>query len=260
MQSLTSALRHNEGVGEPLPTVFRSLARKGWKLRRAQVAMFAAAPNVGKSAFALGLVQTMKLPTLYVSADTDPFTTILRVAAKQTDTAIDVIEKELEVEEFKTYYEGVVRSVDFIRFVFEPGPTLEDIDLEVSAFVEVYGAPPEVIVIDNIMNVECDDGDEIRGLRLVMKAMHHLARKTGAAVLVLHHLTGEWEDGEKPAPRRALYGKISQLAENIYTLGKTGMFFGVSCTKNRNGAADPTAQDVVWLHCDLSRMKIEEPE
>lgn len=258
MQTLTRALRQNDGIGEPLPVVFPTLNHKGWVLRRAQVVMIAAAPNVGKSALALSFVVNLGLPTLYLSADTDPFTMILRSAAIATGDTLNHIERALQAGG-AAYYESVLDELDHLRFVFDPGPTLEDIDLEVSAFNEVYGTPPEIIVVDSMMNVQCDDGDEFRSLRIVEQALHQLARTTGACVIVLHHVTGEWEDGQEPPPRRAINGKISRRIETILTLGKSGEFLGIACVKNRGGPSDPLAGNSVWFHCDFDRMSINDP-
>lgn len=253
MLTLARTINTASGIGESLHPVFYTMGERKWFLRRAQVVLVAAAPNVGKSAFALKLAIEMKLKTLVISADTDPFTTTLRAAAAVTGDKMSVIEEAMKGPG-RAYYEDALRELDYLRFAFDSGPTLEDIDLEVSAFNEIYGEPPELIIVDNLINVQCDDGDEFRGLRLISAAMHQLARATGACVICLHHVTGEYEDGLKPPPRRALHGKISKYPELILTLGKEGTFLGVACVKNRNGPHDPLAGNTMWLYCDLERM------
>lgn len=259
MLTLSRTLSTASGIGEPLDPVFPTMGKRKWFLRRAQVVLIAAAPNVGKSAFALKLAIEMRLKTLVISADTDPYTTMLRAAAVITGHKMSTIETAMRGPG-RVFYEEALQELDYLRFVFDSGPTLEDIDLEVSAFNEVYGEPPELIIVDNLINVQCDDGDEFRGLRLVSAAMHQLARATGACVVCLHHVTGEYEDGLKPPPRRALHGKISKYPELILTLGKEGTFLGVSCTKNRNGPHDPLANNAMWLYCDLERMIFEDQQ
>lgn len=151
------------------------------------------------------------------------------------------------------YYEEVLQELQDVRFVFDGGPTLEDIDLEVSAFNEVYGQPPELIVVDNLINVQCDDGDEFRGLRIVEQALHQLAIATGACVLVLHHTE---EDGSTaPPPRRKIFGKITRRVAMILTLGREGAMFGVACVKQRSGPADATGGNAIWLHADFEHMQ-----
>lgn len=234
------------------------MERKKWLLRRAQVVMIAAAPNVGKSAFALFMAINLKLPTLYLSADTDPYTTILRSAAVTTGHSMSTIEAAIRGGAGE-FYEDVLQDLQDIRFVFDAGPTLEDIDLEISAFNEVYGQPPELIVVDNLINVQCDDGDEFRGMRIVEQALHEMARATGACVVVLHHVTGQFEDGQEPPPRRAVNGKVTRRVEVILTLGRQGSMLGVACVKNRSGPADPLAGNAIWFYCDLEHMQFEDP-
>lgn len=258
MQTLARALRGNEGIGEPLPSVFPSLAKQRWHLRRAQVVMIASAPNVGKSAFALELARRLKLMTLYISADTDQYTMITRTIAGQTGDSIEVIERAIQAGA-ADYYESFLNDLDDVRFMFDAGPTLEDIDQEICAFNEVYGQPPELIVIDNLINVQCDDADEFRGMRIVEQATHEIARSTGACVVLLHHVTGEFEDGLEPPPRRAINGKITRRIEMIFTLGRSGEWLGVACVKNRSGPADPLAGNAVWFHVDLAHMQFEDP-
>jgi hypothetical protein len=43
---------------------------------------------------------------------------------------------------------------------------------EITAYVELWDSYPEVIVIDNAMNVEAEMGEEHAGLRLIFKELH----------------------------------------------------------------------------------------
>ncbi len=65
----------------PLPDVWVGLAAKQIKFRRGQVCMVAAAPNAGKSMFALIYAIKAKVPTLFFSADTDTTTVMMRAAS-----------------------------------------------------------------------------------------------------------------------------------------------------------------------------------
>ena len=55
----------------PLPDVWKNLVKQSIKFRRGQVCMVAAAPNAGKSMFALIYAIKANVPTLFFSADTD---------------------------------------------------------------------------------------------------------------------------------------------------------------------------------------------
>lgn len=231
------------------------LARRGWSLRLGSLVVVAAAPNVGKTAWALDVVRRLHRRTLFVSADTDGNTMALRLAAQETGRTLS----DLESDPAEVARVGhLADSWLWLASLHDASPTLGDIDEEVQAFVEAWGDLPEVVVIDNLMNVQSDDGDEFGGLRRISAALHQLARGTGALVIALHHVTGEWEDGTRPPPRRALHGKISKLPEQVFTLGGTPGGLAVACVKNRFGPSDPLASDPEWLSADFSRMKFSE--
>lgn len=217
--------------------------------------MIAGAPNAGKSLLALAWVAGLNLPSLVLSADTDQFTTALRAAAMATGLSMRVLEARVEREGRQALAE-LIEGLDNLQFCFDPSPSLDDIDLEVKAFTEKWGSAPEVILVDNLMNVIGDDGDEFRGLRIVMAELHDLARHSGACVIVLHHVSGEYDGTSDPPPRRALHGKVSQLPEMILTLANNGTHLGVACVKNRTGNHDATGKLNVWLGLDAERMAL----
>lgn len=251
MQRPTNSLR--AGGTNTLPSPYRFMDRRGWKLRLGSLVIVASAPKTGKTAVALDICRRLHLRTLIISADTDENTMAQRLASQVTGrTMVDLEDDWDAVVE-------AVRDQDWLWFGTPNGaPTLEDIDEEVRAFAEAWGAPPEVIVIDNLINVQADDGDEFRGLRQITAALHQLARASGALVLALHHVTGEWEDGTAPPPRRALHGKISKLPEQVFTLGGSPGGLGVACVANRFGPSDPLAEEPEFLYTDWSVMRVSE--
>lgn len=231
----------------------------GWRLRRAQVAMIAAAPNAGKSLLSLAWVAAMGLPTLVFSADTDEFTTGLRSGALVTGLSMRLLEHRVE-REGRQVLADLTDELSNIWFCFDPSPTLDDLDLEVRAFTEVWGAPPEVVVVDNLMNVISDEGDEYRGLRIAMAELHDMARRTKACVIVLHHVSGEFDGTDTPPPRRAVHGKVNQLPELILTLANRGNSLLVAGVKNRTGPADASGRMFIQLHLDSERMSLIDPK
>ena len=130
---------------------------------------------------------------------------------------------------------------------FESSPTLEDIAEEVKAFEELWGQSPELIIVDNLMDVATDGGEEFASMRAIMKELKYLARATNAAVLVLHH-TSEGVVGTPCQPRSALQGKVAQLPALILTLGLVGTSLACAVVKNRYGKADANGTSVMtWL-------------
>ena len=221
----------------PLPDVWADLATKQIKFRRGQVCMVAAAPNAGKSMFALVYAVKAKVPTLFFSADTDTTTVMMRVAAHTSGHNQVNVEQRLSSDSH--YYDNNLEKIKHIKWVFDSSPSLDDIELEVKAYVELYGQAPELIIIDNLMNVAAETDNEWAGLRAIMMELHDMARKTEACVLVLHHVSEQSEYGSPtmPPPRRAIHGKVSQLPAVILTLGydpSQGML-RVAAVKNRFG-------------------------
>jgi predicted ATP-dependent serine protease len=215
------------------------LYRFGFVPRRGQLLMVAGQPGAGKSAFALWFAQRMNARTLYFSADMDAHTAVTRLAALITGFTVDEVASGLNGPGFG-YYEQELQHTS-IQFCFDSGPTLQDVADEIAAYVELWDAYPEVIVIDNAMNVEAEMGEEHAGLRLIFKELHRLARETGAGVVVLHH-TREEASPFIPQQRASIQGKVAQLPERILTVAldtSQGAFL-FAPVKNRGGKQDAT--------------------
>jgi DnaB-like helicase C terminal domain len=199
--------------------------------------MVAAAPNAGKSMFALVYAIKANIPTLFFSADTDISTVALRVAAATSGHTQVTAEANLNND--PNYYRKYLDGVSNIQWVFDSSPNLDDLEMEIKAYVELYGIYPQLIVIDNLMNVVAESDNEWAGLRDIMMNLHDMARKTEACVLVLHHVSEASEYGSPtmPPPRRAIHGKVSQLPAVILTLGydPSQGFLRVAPVKNRFG-------------------------
>jgi len=154
---------------------------------------------------------------------------------------------------------AALRSSDHIRWVFDSSPSLNDIDLELSAYEEVYGYDPTLIVVDNLIDV-ADGDDEFSAGRKVMKELKFLARDTGAAVLVLHHTTEAHfvADGRAPA-RASILGKDTRLPALVLTCHThSDGFMAVAVVKNRYGPADPSGGSPVFLSFDPAKMILKE--
>ena len=127
--------------------------------------------------------------------------------------------------------------------MFESDPTYTDLLLETMAFAEAHGRYPEIIVVDNLMNVVGENEDEWGSMRDTTKAFKRLVRFTDAALFVLHHMAERRTDNTVPAPRSDLQGKVSQLPEVILSLAfDGGSELKVAPVKNRFGPADATAR------------------
>lgn len=237
MLNLTRAWSGVETKATPLPDVWETLKKNQIRFRRGQLCMVAAAPNAGKSMFSLVYAIQAQVPTLFFSADTDVTTVMIRAAAHTSGHSQLTVETNLDND--SKYYDKSFEKIKHIQWVFDSSPSLDDIELEVKAYQELYGLPPELIVIDNLMNVAAETDNEWAGLRAIMMELHDLARNTEACVLVLHHVSeaSEYGDGTMPPARRAIHGKVSQLPSLILTLGYDvmGKQLRVAAVKNRFG-------------------------
>ena len=224
--------------------------------------MVAAAPNAGKSMFALIYAVKAKVPTLFFSADTDTATVMMRAASHLSGHSQLLVEGNLTSN--RHYYDKHLDNMSNIQFVFDSSPSLDDIELEIKAYVELFGIPPELIVIDNLMNVVAESDNEWAGLRAIMVDFHDMARKTEACVMVLHHVSEQTEYGKTtfPPARRAIHGKVSQLPALILTLGFDPLdkTLKVAPVKNRFGPHKADGSDFATLFVNYSVCQISDAD
>lgn len=262
MLSLTRAWGGVTTKATPLPDVWRTLKDKQIRFRRGQVCMVAAAPNAGKSMFALIYAIRSEKPTLFFSADTDITTVMIRAASHISGHDQLTVETNLNLN--PSYYEKHYEKMAHIQWVFDSSPSLDDIELELKAYQELYGVAPELIVIDNLMNVVAETDNEWAGLRAIMTELHDLARNTQACVLVLHHVSESSEYGNQmdaPPARRAIHGKVSQLPSAIVTLAYDpfNKLLKVASVKNRFGPHQADGKDYVSLTANYAACQIQDP-
>ncbi len=220
---------------------------------RGQLTLIAAPPGVGKSALTATIALKSKVPCLYFSADSDAFTQVSRAISILTDWKLEESAKRVLAGDL----DGITERLDEIpiRMIYEASPDLDDIERVIKAYYELYGDFPELIIVDNVTDViiESDaEGNASTGLNALMKYLHGMARDTGACVIGLHHVTGEYNDAVKPIPLRGLKDQIGRVPEMVLTLWKKVSEFGgtrlmVSTVKNRGGKADISGQEAVEL-------------
>lgn len=258
MQALDQAARAADAGGHPLPTAWPTLAAQGVEIRGSELTVIAGQPAAGKSAFALATAVRIGVPTLYFCADTAAWTMAIRAVAMTTGLPQDQVEEKLSSDPH--YADGAFDSMRFIRWCFDSAPSLDDIDNEVAAYEEVWGRNPQLIVIDNLVDVS-DGDDEWAAVRRTQKELKYLARETGAAVLVLHHVTEAFQVNEGSAPSRSsILGKDTRLPALVMTVTNENGFLGVAIVKNRYGKADPSGRSLTWFAFDGARMSINELE
>jgi len=250
-------LAGEEAGSTSLPDLHPQLGRKGVKLRRNSVTMVVAQPNGGKSAWALHYSIKSNVRTLYISADTDQKTTMLRSAAIMLDRRVDEIEQMVDAGDRGQIANAMADLEETLRFCFDPSPSLDDIVLEIDAYLELFGDYPQLLVIDNLMNLVGGSEGEWAAMREACVAMHHIARSTEACILLLHHVSESDSKSVYPAPRRAIMGKVSALPEQILSVSidPDENEFRVAAVKNRHGKHDASGRDWTPIPIDLTRMR-----
>jgi predicted ATP-dependent serine protease len=259
MRTLYRAISGKEVGGEPLPSTFKSLQNNEIVLRRAELNLIAGTPGAGKSSIALAIAVNSKVPTLYLSADTNAHTMGMRVVSMAT--GMSQSSSELMLANDKLQAEKLLKSFDYLRWSFDSSPTLNDIDESVQAFETTWGCSPTLIVIDNLMDIAMDGHEEFSGMRQAMKELKYLARDTNACVLVLHH-TKEGFTGEPCQPRSAVQGMVNQIPALILTIGQQqiedSIYLCVAAVKNRYGKADSTGKTFTMLSFDPATMQLRD--
>lgn len=258
MLTLARAAASKGDAGEALPVAFPVLEAATARIRRSHVTLIAAGPGVGKTVMSTTLAVKARVPTLYFSADSDAFTVNNRVAATITGHLVETVEESYAVGASKYYEDRIIRDTNHIRWVFDPSPTLDSIDDYVDAFALTFGEYPHLIVLDNLGDIYSENSEEGHtGSQAILKFLHELGRNTDAAIVVLHHLTGAYDDGNLIPPLSALKDKVSKTPSLVLTLWNAGPgLMGVAVVKNRIGRGNPSGAYNVTLHADLSTMQL----
>lgn len=265
------ALNLNAEAGRELPRIpaledlYRLGGGSGVKFRHGMVAMIAGRSGTQKSGFALWLVEQMHVSTLYLSADMNASTATTRLACMATGDSTELVEAGMEAgdEHRQRYLDAIADSR--IVFSFSSPITWRAIDEELTAYVELWNAYPEVIVVDNLMDCDGAESDYTEQMAW-MSGLTELARNTGSMVLILHHATDKsWEaksDPWAPPSREQVKGGLSEKPELSLSVAidPTSLEYRVACIKQRSGPCDPTARRYATLRADPERTRFHKYE
>ena len=256
MRSLLQVARSTSVAGVDLPPILPALTAASIHFRRGQLHVVAGQPGRGKTLLALWYAISSGCETLYFSADSDEGTLVNRASAVVLNKTVDEV-KEMRGTDAVAFIEDELFDLSRrLRIQPDPHPDIDSIFEEVLAYVELFGRTPELIIIDNLMNVAATHDNEWTGQRDNMRALHTLARETESAVVVLHHVSEESSRPTKPGPMKSLMGKASQLPETIITVAMDGDEYHVAAVKNRDGIADPNADNPVTVYVDAPSMTL----
>jgi KaiC/GvpD/RAD55 family RecA-like ATPase len=265
VRSLLHVVAGRSQAGVALPEILPSLTRATIAVRKGQLHIVTGLPGRGKTLFALWYAINSGVKTLYFSFDSDEGTVSNRSAAILMDRQVSEVAAMREGPEVVEVEDVLSDLQQRIRFDFSAAPTMDDVYEETQAWVEMFGDTPELIVVDNLLNLRGGSDAEFTAMRDNIAGLHGLARETGSAVMVLHHVNASlltsqstrtriYED--RPAHFGALMGQVSQLPESIYSVCLSGNQFKIAAVKNRDGLADPSANSYLTVACDPSRMSL----
>lgn len=258
MKSLTRNVGRRERAGSSLPLPFRTLTDLGVQIRQSECSMIAGQPGVGKSSLALAITIASKTPALYVCADTSEQTMRTRTAALLSGLTQDEAERRMFSD--IPWAQDIFSQTQHVAWSFDSTPSISGIEEEIAAYDEVHGTTPNLVVVDNLIDVAVEGADEWGGLRKTVSHLKNLARSTESAVLVLHHTSEAVNTLGIAPPRSALQGKVAQLPAVILTVDvvpDTGAM-GVAVVKNRFGKADAGGSFGGYLDFDPSRMRLQD--
>lgn len=244
MPLLSATRKSGNTLSPPLPIRNSVYQQGGIQFRRGQFSLVAAAPGVGKTLTAANMAIRSKVPTMYFSADSDEWTTKQRAISILTGTKLDDVEKNLNSEQAEWWEDGYAKhlaSADHVFWVYHTDISIEHIVAWLSAYAEMYGQYPELVVVDNMSNT-CEDSQDAGELKTNCYELQAIARNTNAHVQALHHVMGDKENGDKPIYLADLIGKIGKVPELVLGLcfGEGRTTITMTVPKNRGGKPGTT--------------------
>lgn len=218
--------------------------------RIGQVFMIAGRSGAMKSTFALWLTESWGLDTLYFSADMTAFQASMKLASLRTQKDLDTIESDIRKGDGRQYIDALEGTK--VQFSFHTPIRWNRVVDEINAWVVAHNRFPQVIVLDNLMDIEGAESDYSEQM-FAMQAVSDLSRETGATVLILHHASDKSQDATyrpfRPPSRKEVKGGLSEKPEMSLGIAfnPNTMEFHVSPIKNRLGFQDPTANTFATL-------------
>jgi hypothetical protein len=234
-------------LGQPLPDPFESFSFHRITFRQGATSMIAGAPGSFKSVLALNMLAHWAKAgksALYFSADSDEFTVAKRIGGILTDEATESVELQMQKGNTERYIQAM-GALEATQFVYTQSD-IEAISVNLRAFEVVYGAFPDVVFVDNLIDT-VEDPTDWGGMIQCIKELDGLARETQSHICVLHHASESWAQGNpgKPPPSWAIQGKVNQIPRLVLTTAALGLALSVACVKNTNGPQDPTARIIL---------------
>lgn len=210
--------------------------------------MIAGRPGSQKSGFALWLVTEWNLPTIYFAADMTLNEVSIRLACSKMGMCTDEIQERLDAGGHDAA--EVQRAIADMPFQIATGAiTWRALDTQIEAYVELHDRFPEVIVVDNLMDVE-EGASDYHAQMEIMQSLVEVARFTKATVLVLHHASDKGDGYSTDAPaRKDIKNGMAEKPQLILgvALDNYTLDFQVAILKQRMGPSDASGRLKAWI-------------
>lgn len=263
MLTASRGLTLSLGSAPELPRVdeLQALYDAGVKPRRGELMMVAGRSGMQKSGFALWWAQKMNLPTLYLSGDMS----LYQVSSRLAQSRLGLLEVEVEqaMKQGGRKAREIEAALNELNFVISTGPiSYNKIDRELEAWVELNNSFPELIVVDNLMDVDGADSDYTAQME-VMQNLSSLKEETKATILVLHHASDKTLDAAQnpydPPKRRDIKNGLGEKPELCLTVGFDPITseYKIACVKQRMGPNDPQARKWTSMLCVPGQNRFE---
>jgi hypothetical protein len=250
--SLGMAAKYRGSSGEQLATPFYpSLEQHGIRFWRSQCVLIVGPGSAGKSLLISNLVAKWGRSCLAFLLDQDQATAAARFAATELNLPFLDLKKELDsprVIEALTAMNAV--QADFTAEAFD------DITLQLRAYIERYGVPPEILVVDNLGNMSTGFDDEWNVLKALTLELDKLARTYEMLVIGAAHTKDA--PTTEPMPRKDVLGQLHQYPRLILSVAYNDFdkVYKLAAVKNSSGPTDPTAARPVAFAADPGNMQV----
>lgn len=229
--------------------MYEPLRARGIEICRGQLSLIAAPPGAGKSTLAMNYLVRAGVPSLAFLLDTDQLSAAARFGSILTGDVFGKVKANIDD------YTGRLSDLKDMQAVFY-AQDVDDIRLQVDAYEQRYGLPPDLVLVDNLGNLTSAMDNEWALLKALCLELDLLARENQMAVVACAHMTDM--ETTTPAGRTKLLGKVSQYPRLILSVAYDPVTweYKVSAVKNSSGPSDVSASHPVTMYADFSRMWI----
>jgi hypothetical protein len=250
--SVARAAARRGDTGQPLPVVYQGLAGRQANIVKGQLALIVGPPSAGKSLLILNLLVAMGVPSLALLLDIDQSSASARFGSVISGDSFSQVNANLD-----HYSQHLETGAAHIQTAFQAADA-SDIQLQIDAYEQRYGLPPDCLVVDNLGNLTSGFENEWATLKALCLELDNIARDLQIAVVAAHHMTDLIT--AEPMQRDKMLGKVSQYPRLILSIGfnEVTSEYKIAVVKNSSGPSDPGAKNPIVMWANPDRMALTE--